>query len=148
MKKLSILLCTLLLTACAGMPIIFGEKVSQLQPGMSKEQVFESIGRPDGFEPTTNGTVVKYTHKLISGWAHQYTDYYLTFDKNNKLVSVKNSNVIDKSAQVQNSLNNLNNNLLMQQQLRNQQNQQLINNLNQNKVQKVIICKQGDLMCY
>lgn len=149
MKKISILLCTLLLVACANIGS-FGQRVSELNPGMNKQQVFDIVGKPDGFDtmPDGSGSVVKYIHRLVSGFAYQYTDYYLFFDANGRLVSVKNGPIIDNTANVQNALNAYNANLIAQKQLQLQQNQQLMNSLNQNRPQHVIICKQGDLMCY
>jgi hypothetical protein len=149
MKTISILLCTLLLAACASLST-FGERVSELNPGMSKQQVFEVVGKPDGFDslPDGSGSVVKYIHRLVSGTGWQYTDYYLFFDANGRLASIKNGPVVDNTANVQNALNSYNANLIAQKQLQLQQNQQLINSLNQNRAQRVIICKPGDLMCY
>lgn len=142
------LVVSLLLSACVNITPFFGEKITKLSPGDNKEKVLTEIGRPDGFTPVGDGYVLKYLHKQISGWNYQYTDYYLFFDKDNQLVAIKNGEIKDKTQDVINSLNVYNKNLNAQEQLKIQQNNQLINNLNSNKPQKVIICKQGDLMCY
>lgn len=147
-KKIFLIASTVtILTACAT-GSFFGEKISQLNPGMSKVQVIDIIGRPDGFKNTNEGQVLKYNHRVMSGNSFLYSDYYLLFDKSNKLIAIENSGTVDKTKDFQNAVNSFNNNQLQQQQLRNQQNQQLINNLNNNRVQKIKICRSGELMCF
>ena len=79
MKILCTLFITLFLSSC-----FTGEKISNLYPGMSKKEVINELGRPDGFEIEDGVEVFKYTNRLMSGWAWNRADYVAKF-KNDKL---------------------------------------------------------------
>ena len=68
------------LTSCAT-----GEKMSRVSPGSSKDDVFNILGRPDGFQQKHDYTVLKYTNRLISGWSWDRADYYVIL-KDDKVV--------------------------------------------------------------
>lgn len=59
-----------LISACAT-----GERIVRLDPGMSKNQVIEVMGRPDGFKAQDGYEVLRYTNRLISGWSWDRADY-------------------------------------------------------------------------
>jgi len=80
MKILSVLAVTLLLSAC-----FTGEKISNLYPGMSKQEVINVLGAPDGFANENGIEVFKYTNRLMSGWAWNRADYVAKF-KDDKLI--------------------------------------------------------------
>jgi hypothetical protein len=62
---------TLLVTSC-----VTGEKMSSLNPGMTKAQVIATLGRPDGYQSEGEYEVLKYTNKLVSGFSWDKADYY------------------------------------------------------------------------
>jgi len=70
MKKTLMLTC-LALAGCAT-----GEKVTSLQPGMTKAQVIRTMGQPSGYSAAGNTETLQYTNKLISGWSWDKADYY------------------------------------------------------------------------
>jgi len=69
-----------LFTACAT-----GERIIRLEPGMSKNQVVDVMGRPDGFKAEGEYEVLRYTNRLISGWSWDRADYNIIL-KDGKLV--------------------------------------------------------------
>jgi hypothetical protein len=81
MKKLFIpILLLVLLMSCAT-----GELMSQLRPGMSKDDVTNILGNPDGFQARGEYDAIKYSHRLVTGWAWDRADYYVIL-KDNKVV--------------------------------------------------------------
>lgn len=135
------------LAACGSMAMT-GEKMSTLNPGDSLNKAITVVGKPDGFERLQDGTIAyKYINRHISGWDMKTTDYYLVF-KDGKLMSVVNGPLRDNSQQIQNSINAFNNRLENQEQRSHESRMKLMDSLNQNKAQRVILCKQGDFMCY
>ncbi len=67
---IALLLC-LALGACAT-----GEKVrGGITEGMSKAEVVDLLGKPDGFKREGNTEALQYTNRLISGWSWDRTDY-------------------------------------------------------------------------
>jgi hypothetical protein len=60
-----------LLSSC-----VTGEKMSSLDPGMSKAQVIATLGRPDGYQSSGDYEILKYTNKLVSGFSWDKADYY------------------------------------------------------------------------
>jgi hypothetical protein len=61
----------LLITSCAP-----GEKMSSLNPGMTKTQVIATLGRPNGYQSSGEYEILKYTNKLVSGFSWDKADYY------------------------------------------------------------------------
>lgn len=71
MRKILLAAMALLLTAC-----VTGEKVrASVTEGMTKAEVIELIGKPDGFKREGNSEAMQYTNRLISGWSWDRTDY-------------------------------------------------------------------------
>lgn len=63
-------LLVLLLVSC-----VTGQEITRLEPGMSKQQVMDILGRPDGFRSSDRYEALAYTNKLISGWSWDRADY-------------------------------------------------------------------------
>ena len=80
MKILYVFTIVIMLSSC-----FTGEKISNLYPGMSKQEVIDELGRPDGFANENGVEIFKYTNRLMSGWAWNRADYIAKF-KNNKLI--------------------------------------------------------------
>lgn len=148
MKKILVLFVVMLLSACGSMSIIFGDRIKTLNIGESKEHVVEILGKPDSFEQKKNEYIFVYLDKMISGWGYQYTNYYLFFNNKNQLIAIKTGDITDRTSNVTNAINQLNNNLQRQDYLNQMKSQQIIDNINKNRPQKVIICKSGDYMCF
>jgi hypothetical protein len=70
-------LLLLVLSACAT-----GEKISRLDAGMSKQQVIDMLGRPDGFQAAGDYEALTYTNRLISGWSWDRADYHVILENN------------------------------------------------------------------
>jgi len=64
---------------------VTGEKVANISPGMTKSQVFEIMGKSDGFRKIGEYETYKYVNRLISGWSWDRADYTFIF-KNDQLV--------------------------------------------------------------
>jgi hypothetical protein len=69
LKSFALLLC-LVLVGC-----MTGEKMSGLHPGMTKAEVVQRLGRPDGFKVVSGCEVLSYNNRLASGWAWDRADY-------------------------------------------------------------------------
>lgn len=54
--------------------------MSQLRPGMTKEQVEKIVGRPDGFEASGAQEAYTYVKRMRSGWSWDQADYVLLFE--------------------------------------------------------------------
>ncbi len=64
-----------------------GEVVRKdIEPGMSKEKLIETLGKPDGFRLVDDQEVLTYTNKLISGWSWDRADYHFVI-KDNKVIA-------------------------------------------------------------
>lgn len=79
-RKFLCVAIVILISACAT-----GEHIVRLEPGMSKDQVIEIMGRPDGFKAQDGYEVLRYTNRLISGWSWDKADYNIIM-KDGKLV--------------------------------------------------------------
>lgn len=77
MKYLMIALLSLLLTACAT-----GEKIGDLSPGMSREQVIQTLGKPDGDAVNGKNELLTYSNRLMSGWSYDRADYKVVLEDN------------------------------------------------------------------
>jgi hypothetical protein len=69
---LALIVIAPLLTAC-----ITGDAVRQVEPGMSRPQVVEILGPPDGFQTAGDYEALKYANRLMSGWSWDRTDYHV-----------------------------------------------------------------------
>lgn len=91
MKLILSLLTILFLAGC-----VTGERVRNIDPGMSQDEVVQILGKPDGFRASGEFTVYKYTNRLISGWSWDRADYSFVF-KDNRLVEYGAGEVIEKN---------------------------------------------------
>ncbi len=66
----TIVVCCLFLSACAT-----GELMTRMRPGMTKQEVVDLLGQPDGYSAPEGYEVFKYTNRLISGWSYDRADY-------------------------------------------------------------------------
>ena len=81
-KNLTFILIISLIISCTT-----GEVVRKdIEPGMSKDKLIESLGKPDGFRMVGDQEVLTYTNRLISGWSWDKADYHFVI-KNNKVVA-------------------------------------------------------------
>lgn len=62
--------CSMLLSACTT-----GELMAQMKPGMSKDEVTQLLGNPDGYQARGEYESLRYSNRLISGWAWDRADY-------------------------------------------------------------------------
>ena len=69
------------LTACTT-----GQKMSQIQPGMTMGQVTAIFGHPDGFRQVGDVSYYQYSNGLTSGWGWDKGDYEVAF-RNGRVVS-------------------------------------------------------------
>lgn len=77
MRAIISALILLLLTSCAT-----GEKVrAGVSEGMTKAEVIELLGKPDGFKRDGTIEALQYTNRLISGWSWDRTDYTVILDE-------------------------------------------------------------------
>lgn len=68
------LICALaLLVVLAG--CVTGELMQSVREGMSKDEVIEVLGNPDGFQRSGEYEALRYTNRLISGWSWDRADY-------------------------------------------------------------------------
>jgi outer membrane protein assembly factor BamE (lipoprotein component of BamABCDE complex) len=74
MKKIAIALLLLVLGCTTG------EMMPSLHEGMSRSQVEEKLGRPDGFMRSSDQVAYQYVNKLTSGWSYDRADYYVIFE--------------------------------------------------------------------
>jgi len=81
MKILFSLIIAIVFTNCAT-----GERITDLQSGMTKQQVIRTMGQPDGYSANGSAEILRYTNKLISGWSWDKADYYAALE-NGKLVT-------------------------------------------------------------
>jgi hypothetical protein len=70
--KYAIAASVLLLAGC-----VTGEKMARLDPGMTKNQVIETLGKPDGFESRGEYEALKYSNRLMSGFSWDRGDYFV-----------------------------------------------------------------------
>lgn len=56
MKRTLLMIATLLVVSCSS-----DKKYSQIQPGMTKQQVIATLGQPDGFKVENGAEVMRYS---------------------------------------------------------------------------------------
>ena len=64
------LLATATLSSC-----VTGDKISSIQPGMTRQEVISKLGRPDGEKVGENEEVLSYNNRFASGWSNDRADY-------------------------------------------------------------------------
>lgn len=83
MKIFFAILLTICISGCAT-----GEKWSEIDEGMSKEQVKLILGKQDQIEKRDNGwSIHYYKNRLISGFSWDKTDYYVVYNPDGKVDS-------------------------------------------------------------
>ncbi len=63
---------------------------------MSKDEVVQVLGKPDGFKQSGDYIIYKYTNRLISGWSWDRADYSFIF-KDDRLVEYGAGDVREKN---------------------------------------------------
>ena len=84
------------LVCCLLFSCITGEKITNLRPGMSENEVTNIMGNPDGFKVREGFTVFTYTNRLMSGWSNDRADYHVIL-KGTKLVEYGAGEVREKN---------------------------------------------------
>jgi hypothetical protein len=79
LRKL-LLFGTLTLVGCTT-----GEKIVNIREGLSKAEVIETLGSPDGFQRSGEYEALRYSNRLISGWSWDRADYSVIL-KNDRVV--------------------------------------------------------------
>ena len=54
-----------------------GELISQVDVGMSREQVIGILGRTDGDRSAGDSEALTYSNRLMSGWSWDRADYHV-----------------------------------------------------------------------
>lgn len=57
-----------------------GHKMTHLEEGMTKEEVIDELGRPDGFQRAGEHEAIEYSNRLMSGWSWDRADYYVILE--------------------------------------------------------------------
>jgi hypothetical protein len=70
-RYFAVLVAVLALVGC-----FHGEKISNVRPGMSLEELQSIMGRQEGYKKVGDYEVYSYYNKLISGWAWDRADYH------------------------------------------------------------------------
>jgi hypothetical protein len=71
--KWPILVSVLLIAACTT-----GEEMSDIHDGMTKDQVVNTLGQPDGYSRQGSTETLKYADRLVSGWGWDRADYQVS----------------------------------------------------------------------
>lgn len=73
-------LVTILFTSVIVIGCVTGEQVRMsVHEGMSKSELEDQLGKPDGLKRVDEYTIYTYTNRLISGWSWDRADYYFVF---------------------------------------------------------------------
>jgi len=91
-KILLALILIITLTGCA----VTGDKIrSDLNLGMTKQEVVNLLGKPDGIQKQKGYTIMAYINKPLSAWGTPpgFTDYYIYLDKTDKVVEYRTGEV-------------------------------------------------------
>jgi hypothetical protein len=76
MKKLNISFILFLVAWALILSCAHGSKMKKLNPGMTKQEVIKTLGKPDGYKQSGEYEALKYANKLMSGWSWDRADYY------------------------------------------------------------------------
>jgi len=91
MKKFAVFA---LLTVCLGCAAVTGQKIRHMSEGMSKNEVIDLLGAPDGFQRNGEYTALKYLHRYIDG----YPGWGGNGDRADYVVILKNDKVAEWGA--------------------------------------------------
>jgi hypothetical protein len=83
-----------LLSACTT-----GEQMSRLEPGMTRQQVVGVLGRPDAVRSNGAYEQLEYTHRLITGWSWDRSDFKVIL-RDGRVVKFGHGEVRDRTPQV------------------------------------------------
>lgn len=92
MNRLVSFILILVLSGC-----VAGEKATRISPGMTKQEVFRVMGKPDGYQEREGHEIYKYTNRLISGWSWDRADYSFIF-KDDRLIEYGSGDVRERNA--------------------------------------------------
>ena len=76
-----------------------GEKMSGLEPGMTRQQVVGVLGRPDAVRSNGQYEQLEYTHRLVTGWSWDRSDFNVIL-KNGRVVEFGHDEIRDRSPQI------------------------------------------------
>ena len=76
-----------------------GEQMSRLEPCMTRQQVVGILGRPDAVRSNGPYEQLEYTHRLITGWSWDRSDFKVIL-KDGRVVEFGHGEVRDRSPQV------------------------------------------------
>jgi hypothetical protein len=80
MRQFAIIVFCLIALSLAGCAT--GEVVrAGIRDGMSKQEVINELGKPDGYQRNGEFEALLYTNRLISGWSWDRTDYTIILQK-------------------------------------------------------------------
>jgi len=85
------LMSLILLTGCTT-----GEKMSRIETGMSRQQVIAILGRPDEVSSQGQYERLGFTHRLITGWSWDRTDFNVVL-KDGKVLQYGHGEIRDRS---------------------------------------------------
>lgn len=94
-KSVTIFLLFIFLSGCATM----GKKMTKVNEGMTKQEVINTLGNPDGFQRSDEYEALKYSNRLMSGWSWDRADYYAIL-KNERLIEYGAGEIRQNSANV------------------------------------------------
>jgi hypothetical protein len=93
-RTLPALSIVFLLSACTT-----GEKMSGLEPGMTRQQVVGILGRPDAVRSSGLYEQLEYTHRLVTGWSWDRSDFNVIL-KNGRVVEFGHGEIRNRSPQM------------------------------------------------
>jgi hypothetical protein len=76
-----------------------GKKMTKVNEGMTKQEVIDTLGKPDGFQRSGEYEALKYSNRLMSGWSWDRADYYAIL-KNERLIEYGAGEIRQNSANV------------------------------------------------
>ena len=76
-----------------------GEKMSGIEPGMTRQQVVGILGRPDAVRSNGPYEQLEYTHRLVTGWSWDRSDFKVIL-KDGRVLEFGHGEIRDRSPQV------------------------------------------------
>ena len=73
-----------------------GEKMSSLEPGMTRQQVVGILGRPDAVRSSGPYEQLEYTHRIVTGWSWDRSDFNVIL-KDGRVVEFGHGEIRDRS---------------------------------------------------
>jgi len=89
------------LVLLTGTGCITGQKMSGLEPGMTRQQVISRLGRPNAVRSDAPYERLEYTHRLISGWSWDRSDFNVVL-KDGRVIEYGHGEVRDRSPRMVN----------------------------------------------